>query len=171
MQSARVKPNPEDGLTAIRFELGLSDENAEALFSDPLIARLGGDDNPVRPMFQDYWYYASCFWEDVFVGAFLIIDFSPYEKEVHVFLQRKAAPIAPILFQHGIWSLFQDPLTQRITGWVPEFLPDSIHKNESRLGFKIEGRKRAAGRRNGIPYDIILMGLTREDWEARQPTA
>ena len=45
---------------------------------------------------------------------------------------------------------------------------ERAQKSYLKVGFKVEGRQRQWMVRSGIRYDLIFMGILREEWEARQ---
>lgn len=60
---------------------------------------------------------------------------------------------------------FQELNLHRVTLDVFEYNPRAIRSYE-KAGFKIEGRARQFLHREGRHWDLILMGILREEWEA-----
>jgi RimJ/RimL family protein N-acetyltransferase len=59
---------------------------------------------------------------------------------------------------------FRELNLQRVSLDVFEYNPRAIRSYE-KAGFKVEGRERKVIQRDGRRYDMILMGILREEWE------
>ncbi len=138
-----------------------------AILSDPWISerlRIDGRvpgyiDNPAIE------YYAA-YVESSLAGIFILGKFSAFEAEVHVALARWS-----IKDGRELAAMFLDRVlcdgVQRASAWVLSSLPSTANFCR-RLGFVDEGRKREAVRRDGKPLDLLLLGLTAEEWRLRR---
>ncbi len=63
---------------------------------------------------------------------------------------------------------FRELGLRRVSLTVFEYNPRGIRCYE-KVGFVHEGRKRQALNREGRRWDILFMGILREEWEAKQP--
>lgn len=59
---------------------------------------------------------------------------------------------------------FRELNLHRVSLDVFEYNPRALHSYE-KAGFKIEGRRRKIVQRDGTRYDMIFMGILREEWE------
>ena len=151
----------------VRLEWGATPEQLAMLYADPLIQRTGDDMHPASPVSHDLARYASVYLNGAFVGAYLVIEFSAYEWEVHTLLQKAATPASRAAGRKLLGLLFEDPDKQRVTGWVRADLKTATNLC-GKLGLLVEGVKSDAVRVNGRPVDLVIMGLTRERWESMQ---
>ena len=62
---------------------------------------------------------------------------------------------------------FEELNLHRVSLDVFDYNKRAIRSYE-KAGFKIEGRERKALRRSGERYDIVYMGILREEWEAQR---
>lgn len=147
----------------VRIERGIDPAILVDLYADPLIQRVGDDLHPAGPVDHELAEYVSVFNDDEFVGAFLVIDFSAYEYEVHVLLQKSATKASREACRLLLDMLFSDENKQRVTGWVGAHIPTSVNYCK-RMGLEVEGQKRNAIRIDGVPMDVVMVGITREKW-------
>lgn len=147
------------------IEQGISAENLAALYADPLILRTGDDEHPAVPVEHELAEYWSVFDGEQFVGAYLVIDYSAYEWEVHTLLQKAATRISREAGRRMLDILFEDPVKQRVTGWVRGDIRTAINLC-LKLGLIVEGIKLDAVQVDGEPLPLIMMGVTRSKWES-----
>ena len=142
---------------------GLTVAHMDAVYSDPYITRVGHDSRPCAPVRHDLVRYLSAWVDGEFSGAFMAVQFSAIEIEVHALLHRKAIKHSRDLgFAFLAWA-FGQPI-QRVTAHVTQGL-ETARNYCLRLGFKIEGRRRDACLKNGKLVDVYLLGITRRDWQ------
>lgn len=149
----------------IRLEEGITPENLECLYNDPLVQRLRDDLRPMTPIDHPLLTYISVFKGDEFLGAYILIRFSVYECEVHSLLRKSSTKYSKEISEIFLYFVFNNFPVLRITGWIREDLIMAINHCK-KYGFRVEGRKRHATLVGGIPKDIVLVGLTRKDWES-----
>ena len=64
---------------------------------------------------------------------------------------------------------FDELNLKRVTLNVFDYNPRAIRSYE-KAGFKLEGRQREALHKDGQRYDILYMGILRDEWDAGQRT-
>lgn len=104
--------------------------------------------------------YHGAYIDSALAGVFMAIRHSPWEVEVHAALLRSATWHGRALGALFLDQLWQDPQLLRITAPVLSTLPSATNYCK-RLGFEVEGVRRAAVRVNGRPADVIYLGLLR----------
>lgn len=148
----------------IRLVEDIRSEHLNQLYSDPLILRIGDDAHPARPIDDPLLSYVSVFQDDIFLGAYIVIDFSDYECEVHNLLLKVATVHLDVITKAFLNFVFARRNILRITAWIREDLKKSMN-NACKHGFIVEGIKRNAVTVDGKPKNLIMAGLIREDWE------
>lgn len=148
----------------LNLTLGITKQDLDILYSDPGVKNTGNDISPASPITHPLAKYISVFKDNVFVGAFLLIDFTCTEIEAHCYLLPKALKDCRKIISKFLTLVFENPNILRVTGWVYEDLKTAINCFK-KAGFVVEGVKRSATIRNNKLTNIILMGLTREDFE------
>lgn len=149
---------------SMRLIPGISRDNLKLLYADPLIQRIGTDARPAAPLVHPLLRYISVLDGEEFMGAYIMIDFSPHERELHMLLHRKATGISRQASRAALDLAFEDPGVSRVTAWVLATIPTAVNHCR-RLGFSIEGIKREAVVIGGCLTDIVLLGITRVEWE------
>lgn len=137
------------------------------LYKDPLVSRIGDDLRTLEPLSHPLISYLGVFLSGVFVGAFVLIKFSPYEIEVHNILTRRAIPALRQISKMVVDYIFNTYPIQRITGWIQEDIKTAIN-HVIKSGFLIEGCKQDALLVRGELKNLILVGLTRDRWRSLQ---
>jgi hypothetical protein len=138
----------------------------DAVLSDPWIAdRLRHDGRSPCYLASPAVSYLAAYVGDDLAGVFIAGRIGSYEVEAHVALYRSGTrhgrPLAALFLARA----FADPTVLRVSAPVLASLPSSVNFCR-RLGFVQEGVKRAACLRDGVPTDLIMFGLTREEWLA-----
>lgn len=151
---------------AVKLQEGVTDEHLALLYADPLVLRTGDDDHPATPIHHELAHYISVFADSVFVGCYLLIDFSEREREAHCFLLKRAIPYSREISNAFLCYVFSNPKVSRLTGWVREDLKEAVNHN-AKHGFQIEGVKFDAVMVNGELKNLVMMGITRRNWERR----
>jgi len=129
---------------------------------DPwVVARIRHDDREPGYIEHPALTYTAAFIGEEAVGVFMAIQHSPWEVEVHAALKRKATHYARELGCMFLDRLWQRPELMRITAPVLSTLPSAVNYCK-RLGFEVEGVKRRAVKVNGVPADVIYLGLLRQ---------
>jgi hypothetical protein len=102
----------------------------------------------------------------IFCGAFLLVRFSSIEIEIHSLLFRSALHWSRHLGRAAIDFCFTHHPIQRLTAYV---FSDLLMAGNFclKLGFRYEGTRRDACRRQGVLTGVDIFGITRTDWEAR----
>lgn len=146
---------------------GLSTEQLVEIYADPFISRIQHDHRKHYPVFSPAATYVGAWINGVFSGAYLAIEVSTIELDVHVLLKKNAVKHSRQLGEMFLDWCFEKPDVVRITGQIPDWIPTARNHCE-KMGFKYEGTKRAALIVNGQRRNILMMGILREEWEARQ---
>lgn len=147
----------------IELTEGISGENLAALYADPLIARTGDDDNPAAPVSHPLLKYLSAWVDGQFVGAYIAIEFTRREYELHSLLLRKATRHSRDLGRLVLAWAFGHEHTMRVTGYIREGIESAVN-HCLKMGFTYEGFRRDALMVNGEPKGIHILGLTRKEW-------
>lgn len=140
-------------------------EALHALCADPYIARAGHDHRPVAPIDHPDVSYLGAYVDGEFVGAFVVIESGWVELDLHALLTKKARPSCRELGRMCLSICFARPEVQRVTAYVLEGL-DSARNYCLKLGFVVEGFRRAVCIKEGRLTGVHVLGLTRADWEA-----
>lgn len=146
----------------IRLEKGISKENADYLYSHESILKLRHDNGGVYFIEHPFVNYYSAYIGDTFVGAFLVIEHSDIEAEVHLHL----LPIS-VKYYRNICHLMLHELFQkyhRVTGKIYGHLK-TMQNMVKKLGFKHEGTMREIYAIDGTKIDCEVYGLLKHEWE------
>lgn len=135
------------------------------VYADPYIARIRHDSSKPGPVLHPLATYYSATVNGAFAGVFLVIRYSLREIEIHALLLKKAVKWSRELGELVIDEAFSHPEVLRITAHI---LADLVSaKNYClKLGFKMEGVRRAACVKNGKITDVHMLGLLRNEWRA-----
>lgn len=110
------------------------------------------------------WYWLA--WDDAEpVGVFVAIWHGAYEIEVHCAVLSAATRHARTLGAAFLDLLWRDDDLLRITAPVLATLPSAANYCR-KLGFVDEGVRRQACKVSGIPTDVIMLGMLRQEWVA-----
>lgn len=145
---------------------GITVEQLVELYSDPFVSRIEHDHRRHYPVFSPTATYVSAWVDGRFVGAFLAIEQSPVELDVHVLLMRGAVRHSRELGKAFLIWCFAKPEVLRLTGYIPDWIP-SARNHAEKMGFKLEGTRRSAFVKDGEPRGVWIMGLLRDEWEAQ----
>jgi RimJ/RimL family protein N-acetyltransferase len=104
------------------------------------------------------------------VGVFLAVRFSRWEVEAHVGILPCALHASRELARLFLARIFEHPEIERVTAYVLGTLP-SAGNFCGRLGFEYEGKRRGACRVGGTLCDVLIYGMTRQDWVLQQTPA
>jgi RimJ/RimL family protein N-acetyltransferase len=138
----------------------------ESVLSDPWIAsRLARDGGTTDYVDHPLLTYHAAYVGDRLAGVFIAVRFTTWEVEVHVALLPWAVWHGRTLGRMFLAQMFDDPDVMRVTANVMSTLPSAANYCR-RLGFRDEGRRREAFRAGGVLADVIVLGLTRGEWEA-----
>lgn len=144
---------------------GITKGHLLEVYSDPYITKIGHDHRPAAPIDHPAITYLSAWVGNTFAGAFMAIRFSPIEIELHALLKRSVLKHSRALGMACLEWAFAQPI-QRVTAYIIEGL-ESAKNYCIKLGFKEEGRRRAACVQNGMLKDIYVLGMTRMDWSSK----
>jgi len=142
---------------------GITKGHLLEVYSDPYItAKIGHDHRPAAPIDHPSVTYLTATVGGRFAGAFMAIRFSSTEIELHSLLHKSAIKHSRDLGCAFLAWAFARPIL-RVTAYIIEGL-ESARNYCIKLGFKEEGRRRAACVQGGIAKDIYILGMTRTDW-------
>lgn len=147
----------------IALTKGISAQRLDDLYSDRYIQRVGYDSRPASPVDHPLATYYTANVHGMCAGAFLVIQFTKYEVEIHALLYKWAIQYSRRLGEMILDLVFSQDGVLRVTANVLQGLETA--KNYClKLGFKHEGTKRSACLKNGKPIDVYILGLLRQDW-------
>lgn len=150
-------------MTALSITAGISTEHLQQVYSDPRMQRIGHDHRQVGPVNHPLASYLSAWIDREFVGAFLAIRSSMVEIDMHALLLASATEQSRALGRLAVDWAFDQPGVLRVTGYVIDGL-DSALNYCRKVGMQYEGRRRHACSQNGVPRDVHILGITRQDW-------
>jgi len=104
-------------------------------------------------------YYGAYIGNELY-GAFLIIQFSKNEIEIHSYLLKKAIRYSREFGKMIINKCFQNSNITRLTAWIYEDLIKA-QNYVKKLGFELEGVKRNATYRKGKLTNVLLYGRSK----------
>lgn len=149
----------------IKITEGISEEHLADIYSDPYILRaINNDYSPSGPVIHPLIRYFSTWIDGSFSGAFVVVEFSWVEWDLHSLLKKSAIKHSRALgraFINHVFSINTELL--RLTAYVIEGL-ESARNYCLRLGFKYEGTRRSAFLVNGEPKDCYILGLLKSEW-------
>ena len=151
-------------MTGLSVTAGITSEQLEAVYSDPYILRVGHDDRPAAPIYHPAVTYLTANINGKFAGAFMSIEFSDIEFELHALLHRHAVYRSRELTRLLTDWAFSHPI-ERVTAYIIEGL-ESAFNFCRKIGFTYEGTRRNACRQNGQLKDVYILGMTRGEWSA-----
>lgn len=149
-------------VNAVTISRGIDSANLAIVYAHPAMARTGHDFRPPAPVFSPNATYFSIFDGGSFAGAALTIKSSSHEVEVHSLIFPEFARISRDVWRFISRTILGDGQTQRLTANIPEDLP-TIRNLAKRVGFRDEGFKRNAIRRNGRWIGVYILGMTAEE--------
>jgi hypothetical protein len=139
----------------------------DGLYADPYIARVGHDDRPAARIDHPAVSYIGAYLDGNLLGAFLLIESGFVEVDVHALLTRDALQHSRIFGEMLLTRAFNDSQIARVTAYVIDGLTEA--RNYClKLGFKTEGYRRDACRKDGALVGLHVLGITRTDWENTQ---
>lgn len=145
----------------IYIKKGISKENADYLYSHESIIKLKHDDGGIYYIEHPYVSYYSAFIDNIFVGAFLVIEHSSIEAEVHLHLLPESIKYYRnicYLMLHELFTIYH-----RVTGKIYGTLK-TMQNMVKKLGFKHEGTMREAYSINDRKIDCEIYGLLKSEW-------
>lgn len=107
--------------------------------------------------------YLGAFVNRKLVGAFVLVEASDIEIDLHSMLLKEALPYSRELGTACIAHAFSLPCIRRVTAYVSSARPTVINYCK-RLGFQVEGVRKDAESRNGVFFDVVVLGVTRQSW-------
>ena len=143
---------------------GISDEHLEKLYQAEEIKNTGDDFRSAEPIDHPLVSYYSVFQAKTFLGAFLCVQFSRVEVELHSLLLHTSVRFSRKAMKLMLNTIFSNKSVNRVTGWIRSDYKTIINHG-LKLGFLKEGVKRYGAVKNGKNLDVVLMGMTRDDWE------
>ncbi|MFA5040005.1 MAG: GNAT family protein [Bdellovibrionales bacterium] len=148
----------------IKIEAGLSKENEEVLFSDESIQKLSRDGVPVSKIDHPCVKYYSAFVSGEFVGAFMIINNTRLDSEIHLLL----LPISVKYYRYLCVLIINEAFltAHRVTAKIYSHLK-TIQNLVKKLGFSYEGTIRESFELNGKVMDIQIYGLLKSEWRSK----
>ena len=147
----------------LQVEPGITQTDLQRLYSDPYIQRVGWDEVPAQPILHPHVQYLSALVYGDFAGAFMAIRFSDREIEMHSLLRKKYLPESRELAGLALDWAFSRSLVHRVTAYITGDLVAAMNFC-LKLGFKFEGIRREACIKNGVPLDVHIFGILKNEW-------
>lgn len=142
---------------------GITQEHLQEVYSDSYIARVGHDHRPAAPVHHHLVTYLTATVDGKFAGAFMAIQQTSVELELHSLLKKSALPHSRSLGQEFLKWAFESRPILRVTAYIIEGL-ESAKNFCIKLGMKLEGFRRDVCVQNGIVKGVYILGMTRQDW-------
>lgn len=150
-------------MLAISVSEGITQDHLDEVYSDPYIAKVGHDHRPAAPISHPLVTYLTAKVDGKFAGAFMAIQQTSVELELHSLLKKSALPHSRLLgFEFLRWAFESRPIL-RVTAYIIEGL-ESAKNYCLKLGMKLEGFRRDACVQNGVVKGLYILGMTRQDW-------
>lgn len=135
-----------------------------SLYADPYILRAGNDNHAISAVKHPLVEHWSAWADGLFMGCLVCVKYTKTETEFHARLLKAAIPFSREIGREAMRIVFSDQNVMRVTCYVMQGLEKA--KNYClRLGFSLEGIKRDAVTKNGLPRDVYMLGITRKDYE------
>lgn len=141
---------------------GITEERLAALYADPYIRRVAHDHRAAEPIVHPRVQYLSAWVGGAFAGAFIAVRVSPVEIEAHSLLKRSALKESRALGKLFLRWAFAHASVLRVTAYVMGGC-EKARNYVLKLGFRLEGVRRHACVRNGVPTDVYILGFLRGD--------
>jgi hypothetical protein len=141
----------------------ITDEHLLEVYADPYITKVGHDYRPAEPIIHPNVRYLSAWIDNTFAGAFMVIEQSDVELDLHALLKKSSIKESRQLGLACIAWAFSHPIILRVTAYIIQGL-EAAKNYCLKLGFKVEGCRRCACVQGGIVKDVYVLGLTRQDW-------
>jgi len=142
---------------------GITQEHLQEVYSDPYISRVGHDHRPAAPISHPLVTYLSATINGKFAGAFMAIQQTSLELELHSLLKKSALPHSRALGQEFLKWAFESRPILRVTAYIIEGL-ESAKNFCLKLGMQLEGFRRDVCVQNGMVKGVYILGMTRQDW-------
>lgn len=150
-------------MLAISVSEGITEENLMDVYSDPYIAKIGHDHRPAAPIVHPLVTYLTASIGGKFAGAFMAIQQTSVELELHSLLKKSALSHSRLLGREFLRWAFESRPILRVTAYIIEGL-ESAKNYCLKLGMKLEGFRRDACVQNGVVKGLYILGMTRQDW-------
>lgn len=142
---------------------GATQTDLQRLYADPYIQRVGWDEVPAQPINHPAVQYLSALVYGNFAGAFMAVRFSDREIEMHSLIRKEYIKDSRELGGMALdWAFAQDGV-QRVTAYIISDLVSAMNYC-LKLGFKFEGIRREACVKNGVPLDVHIFGILKNEW-------
>lgn len=148
---------------SIAINEGVSERLLLDLYSDPYITRVGHDHRPAAPISHPLVTYLSASVNGEFVGAFMAIQQTAVEIDLHALLKKSAVLHSRKIGKEVIRWAFESRPILRITAYVIEGL-ESAKNYCLKLGMTMEGFRRDACVQHGKIKGVYILGMTRAEW-------
>lgn len=150
-------------MAAIALKEGITTEHLGQIYADPYITKVGHDHRPAAPIQHPLVTYLSAFVNGKFAGAFIAIQQTAIEIDLHALLKKEFVRYSRMLGAELLRWSFDKKQTMRVTAYIIEGL-ESAKNYCIKLGFKMEGFRRDACMQDGNLKGVHILGMTRRDW-------
>lgn len=141
-------------------------EAIDGILLDPsLVDQIGYDGSPAGFINHPLHHYFGAYVECELVGIFHVVIVTDWEIDAHIAILPGAMRHGRALAREFTALMFESTTIMRITAQVLSPLLTAANFCR-KLGFVDEGHRRHVCKRGDEVLDVIILGLTREDWEA-----
>lgn len=151
-----------NSLGVVKLTVGITAEHLEQVYTDPYIIGIAPDGRALAPVNHPLATYLSAWVDGRFVGAFLSIRYTEHEIESHALLTKQALKHSRKLGGMFLdWAFNQGVM--RVTAHIYDYL-DTAKNYCLKLGFRLEGLRRNAAKKNGKAVGVYMLGITNQEW-------
>lgn len=148
----------------LELKIGATAAEIAEIYADAqIVGRLSYDEHQAAPIEHPLVSYLAAYVDNEFAGIFMAIKFSKFEIEVHALLKQNYVKQSRELGGLFLDWAFKADSVQRVTAYIIGDLV-TARNYVKKLGFKQEGVRRHACRKNGKPVDVYLMGILKDEW-------
>jgi len=150
-------------MLAVAVSEGITEDHLQEVYSDTYITKVGHDHRPAAPIHHPLVTYLTATVDGKFSGAFMAIQQTSVELELHSLLKKSAVPHSRRLGREFLRWAFESRPILRVTAYIIEGL-ESAKNYCLKLGMKLEGFRRDACVQSGHVKGLYILGMTRQDW-------
>lgn len=150
-------------MLAVAVSEGITENHLQEVYSDAYITKVGHDHRPAAPIRHPLVTYLTATVDGNFAGAFMAIQQTSVELELHSLLKKSAVPHSRRLGREFLRWAFESRPILRVTAYIIEGL-ESAKNYCLKLGMKLEGFRRDACVQSGHVKGLYILGMTRQDW-------
>lgn len=143
----------------------ISNQNLQYVYSHNSMKKLSTDHRDASPIKHPFAKYYSAFYDNKFLGAYLVLKQSELEYEIHILLLPESIKYTRELSIAMLNETFK--YAHRVTAKIYSNLK-TIENMTKKLGFKYEGTIRETHLINGKYVDTIIYGMLKSEFKEIQ---